>query len=248
MFTFFQLFVYIITGQQQDPNKVETKISTSSRPPSSPAATNQFVTGLSTILRRTSFRIEDSLVTTEASTSISTTKRKPKTFFTSSTTSKNPFGSYQDQDGGSRQQPQLVDGFDVGGGGGDDTEVGAGDAGNHGGDGGNHGGDGGNHGGDAGNHGGDGGDRGGRGDLVDGTNTGSSGGDSGGGGNNRENGGPNVGTKNDSSRPSRVLQTNQGPTTSSSVLKDQGGSVIFPNNGDSEVQNSGPVEVAVRGF
>ena len=214
---------------------METKISTSSRPPSSPAATNQFVTGLSTILRRTSFRIEDSLVTTEASTSISTTKRKPKTFFTSSTTSKNPFGSYQDQDGGSRQQPQLVDGFDVGGGGGgDDTEVGAGDAGNHGGDGGNHGGDGGN--------------RGGRGDLVDGTNTGSSGGggDSGGGGNNRENGGPNVGTKNDSSRPSRVLQTNQGPTTSSSVLKDQGGSVIFPNNGDSEVQNSGPVEVAVR--
>ena len=107
----------IFTGHQ-DSNKVETKISTSStrRPPSSPAATNQFVTGLSTILRRTSFKIEDNLVT-EASTS--STKRKPKLFFTS--TSKNPFGSYQeDLDGGGsrQQQPQLVDGFDVGVGGG----------------------------------------------------------------------------------------------------------------------------------
>ena len=83
----------------------------------SATATNQFVTGLSTILKRTSFRIEDSLETTEASTS--STKRKPKLFFTS--TSKNPFGSYQeDLDGGGsrQQQPQLVDGFDVGVGGG----------------------------------------------------------------------------------------------------------------------------------
>ena len=100
---FFQLFVYIITGQQ-DPNEVETKISSSSsrRPPLSATVTNQFVTGLSTILKRTSFRIEDSLETTEASTS--STKRKPKLFFTSP---KNPFGSYE-EDGGSRQQVRSM--------------------------------------------------------------------------------------------------------------------------------------------
>ena len=92
-----------------------------------------------------------------------------------------------------------------------------------------------------------GGNRGGRGDLVDGTNPGSSGGNGGGiveGNNNRENG-PNVGTKNDEGRPSRVLQTNQDPTTSSSILKDQGGYQTLENIGESEVENSKPIEVSV---
>ena len=92
-----------------------------------------------------------------------------------------------------------------------------------------------------------GGNRGGRGDLVDGTNPGSSGGNGGGivGGNNNGENGPNVGTKNDEGRPSRVLQTNQDPTTSSSILKDQGGYQTLENNGESEVENSKPIEVSV---
>ena len=94
---------------------------------------------------------------------------------------------------------------------------------------------------------GDAGNRGGRGDLVDGSNPGSSGSNGGGivGGNNNGENGPNVGTKNDEGRPSRVLQTNQDPTTSSSVLKDQGGYQTLENNGESEVENSKPIEVSV---
>ena len=101
--------------------------------------------------------------------------------------------------------------------------------------------------GDAGNPGSDGGYRGGRGDLVDGSNPGSSGSNGGGivGGNNNGENGPNVGTKNDEGRPSRVLQTNQDPTTSSSVLKDQGGYQTLENIGESEVENSKPIEVSV---
>ena len=101
--------------------------------------------------------------------------------------------------------------------------------------------------GDAGNPGSDGGNRGGRGDLVDGSNPGSSGSNGGGivGGNNNGENGPNVGTKNDEGRPSRVLQTNQDPTTSSSVLKDQGGYQTLENIGESEVENSKPIEVSV---
>ena len=94
---------------------------------------------------------------------------------------------------------------------------------------------------------GDAGNRGGRGDLVDGSNPGSSGSNGGGivGGNNNGENGPNVGTKNDEGRPSRVLQTNQDPTTSSSVLKDQGGYQTLENIGESEVENSKPIEVSV---